>query len=260
MAIGAHADDIEFNAGGTICKYLERGYELVYVMSTNNMAGSWNLLDENGKRIVREVSWREIFPQRKLEAENAARYFGTSAIHLNHPQRCFRNEALEKIELRYGAERPDCVPENVPTILTAHEDPASRKALAELIRRHEPEAILTHDSIQRDMEHIGTSLLVTRTVREYGFGGLLLLWPSIDEPFCGEIYNSRQTYIDISDYYGKKMESLRIHGCQIPTTEHFTFRPWEKGLPCRHVEVFAIARRGDGGNEFTREILDHADQ
>ena len=39
MAIGAHADDIEFNAGGTICKYQDRSYELVYVLSTNNMAG-----------------------------------------------------------------------------------------------------------------------------------------------------------------------------------------------------------------------------
>ena len=38
MAIGAHADDIEFNAGGTLFKYLEKGYEVVYILSTNNIS------------------------------------------------------------------------------------------------------------------------------------------------------------------------------------------------------------------------------
>lgn len=258
MAIGAHADDIEFNAGGTICKYLDRGYELVYVLSTNNMAGKWSSLDRSGKRVSRDVPWYEIMPQRKKEAGNAAAHFRTAAVHLNHPQRHYRNGNLEAVELRYGAPRPDCVPENIPSILTAHEDPASRKALAALIETHRPEAVLTHDTIQADMEHIGTSLLVAKTVRECGYGGMLLYWPSIDVPPCGEIYNSRQTYIDISDYYERKMEVLRIHACQIPTTEHFTFRPWENGLNCSHVEAFAIGQRGTGGAEFTEEILKHA--
>lgn len=260
MAVGAHADDIEFNAGGTICKYLELGYELVYVLSTNNMSGSWSSLDKNGKRVSRTVPWFEIYPQRKLEAENAAVHFGTHAIHLNHPQRHYWNETLEKIELRYGMRRPDCVPENIPSILTAHEDPEARRVLAALIEQYQPEAILTHDSIQCDMEHIGTSLLVTRTVRECGYEGTLLLWPSIDEPFCGEIYNSRQTYIDISGYYEKKMDALRIHACQVPTTDSFTFRPWEKGLDCDHVEVFAIVLRGKSGADFSGEIFSHAER
>nr|MBC8228344.1 PIG-L family deacetylase [bacterium] len=34
MAIGAHADDVEIRAGGTLAKYHEMGYEVVYVLTT----------------------------------------------------------------------------------------------------------------------------------------------------------------------------------------------------------------------------------
>jgi LmbE family N-acetylglucosaminyl deacetylase len=44
MAIGAHADDIEVCVGGTLLKYRDAGYEIDYVMSTNNFSGNWNRL------------------------------------------------------------------------------------------------------------------------------------------------------------------------------------------------------------------------
>ena len=42
MAIGAHVDDLELNIGGTLAKYHECGYEIVYVMSTDNISGLWS--------------------------------------------------------------------------------------------------------------------------------------------------------------------------------------------------------------------------
>ena len=130
MLIAAHADDIEFNLGGTALKYHERfGYEIVYVQSTNNMSGNWNQHLEEGKRrntvpeavlpVIKRtedldtktrttfVPWYVIMPQRKKECEQAAReFFGTEPIHLNHPQRHYTNVKLEQVELRYGAPRP----------------------------------------------------------------------------------------------------------------------------------------------------------
>ena len=53
MVIGAHADDIELNVGGTLVKYHEMGYEIVYVMSTNNMSGGWSKLRPDGTRETR---------------------------------------------------------------------------------------------------------------------------------------------------------------------------------------------------------------
>jgi LmbE family N-acetylglucosaminyl deacetylase len=48
MAIGAHADDIEAIAGGTLAKALAQGYDIVYVMSTNNFSGGWSRLKPDG--------------------------------------------------------------------------------------------------------------------------------------------------------------------------------------------------------------------
>ena len=49
MCIGAHADDIEFWAGGTCLKYLDKGYKIDYVMSTNNMSGQFPRIPERQK-------------------------------------------------------------------------------------------------------------------------------------------------------------------------------------------------------------------
>ena len=45
MCVGAHADDIEFSVGGACLKYLDRGYEIDYVMSTNNMSGQLHIVE-----------------------------------------------------------------------------------------------------------------------------------------------------------------------------------------------------------------------
>ena len=154
MVIGAHADDIEFNFGGTALKYHEKfGYEIVYVMSTNNMSGSWNQVIDLEKRnteipeyllpriertnyangLCRSTvtPWYVEIAQRKKECADAARkLFDTVPIHLDHPQRHYTNGDLKKVELRYGTPRPDLIIEDVPSILTAHEDKSSVEGLA----------------------------------------------------------------------------------------------------------------------------------
>ena len=39
MVFGAHADDVDEIAGGTFAKYIDNGYEGVYICVTNNSAG-----------------------------------------------------------------------------------------------------------------------------------------------------------------------------------------------------------------------------
>jgi len=48
MAVGAHADDIEICVGGTLLKYRDLGYEIVYVMATNNFSGRWSYARPDG--------------------------------------------------------------------------------------------------------------------------------------------------------------------------------------------------------------------
>ena len=74
MAIFAHADDVELACGGTLSKYRKLfNYSISYIMSTNNMSGSWCKLNADGKLESRKCPWHEIMPQRKKEAAIAVR-------------------------------------------------------------------------------------------------------------------------------------------------------------------------------------------
>ncbi len=286
MVIGAHADDIEFNFGGTALKCHDQfDYEIVYVMSTNNMSGSWNQhLEENErKNIVPEellpvikrtedhdaktrttfVPWYVIMPQRKKECEQAAReFFGTKPIHLNHPQRHYTNAKLEQVELRYGAPRPACITTNIPSILTAHEDKDSIERLASLIVEKNPEVIITHAPAEPCMEHLGTNLLVRKAFRkaqESGYDGSFICSLTISPMNVGAFFEMYDTFIDISGYYQKKLEAIITHSCQITTYSHLVLRDEKTGKRAgiEYAEAFTIVelsniRNGELTNELRR--------
>jgi len=255
MAVGAHADDIEGNAGGTILKYKKLGYDLVYVMSTNNMSGGWQTVDSKGKITSKVVPWYAMMPQRKLEAAKAAAFFNAPVFHLNHPQRHCRDREGVQHYIGYGTKPVSCVAADQHSILTAHESAAARKAIIDLVRRFKPEVVMTHGPIQIDMEHIGTSLLVTKALKECAYEGMVLLWPSVDETPFKEAYNCRGSYVDISDYYSGKLETIKIHNCQMPSVSHLCWPPWEKGTGCKHVEAYAVVQEGISGGELREEII-----
>ncbi len=223
MAIGAHADDVELHSGGTLFKYLDRGYEVVYVQSTNNMSGNRRTLQPGGGFLKSEVSdTLETMAYRKREAADAARLFGTEPVHLDHPQRhCHvaqEGRPPRQVELRYGCPLPPGVPPDVPTILTAHEDAASVERLARLILDRDPEAILTHGHAEMNPEHSCTFLLVAKAywkAVERGFRGSLLssihVWPRLGRMAC-----CWETWVDISGEVDRRMEAVRCHVSQYP--------------------------------------------
>lgn len=263
MVIGAHADDIEFNFGGTALKYHEKfGYEIVYIMSTNNMSGSWNRIVD-GKIQSSENPWYVIMPQRKLEAAKAAsNMFHTEAIHLDHPQRHYRNQALEKIELRYGAPAPDLLPPNTPTILTAHEVPECVERLAGLILEKNPEVIITHAPAEPCMEHQGTNLLVRKAyhkAQSMGYDGSFVCGLTVSPMGVGDFFDRYDTFIDISGYFQKKLEGIVIHSCQVPRHDHLELRDPNVGktVGCEHAEAYTVAnlsktRTGELTGEFKK--------
>jgi LmbE family N-acetylglucosaminyl deacetylase len=106
MAIGAHADDIEFWAGGTCLKYHRAGYRIVYVMSTNNMSGGIKFVASGGKVVRHQATPETLMPIRKSECDTAAAVVGTKPIHLDHPQRHYTAPDLSKVEEGYGVPAP----------------------------------------------------------------------------------------------------------------------------------------------------------
>ena len=263
MAVGAHADDIELNAGGTLSKYRRRGYGVVYVMSTNNMSGGWSRLNPDGSVDVAKPPWFEIMPQRKVEAKAAAQAFGTEPIHLDHPQRHYARPDGATAEVRYGCDRPEGVPPDAPTILTAHEHQPSVQRVADLILEHKPEAVLTHGLITGDMEHSGTCLLTTKAYWKAvaaGHDGMLLHWRDLSQAPVGDAYGGWDTFVDVTEHWREKLAAIALHACQMPDVNRLDFPPWGAACGCGHAEVFVLVGRGRcpaQGAEFSAEVLSH---
>lgn len=53
LAIAAHPDDIEFNAGGTLAKWAAAGCEVSYLVCTDGSKGSWDPDDDQAALVLR---------------------------------------------------------------------------------------------------------------------------------------------------------------------------------------------------------------
>jgi LmbE family N-acetylglucosaminyl deacetylase len=261
MAIGAHADDIELQAGGTVAKYHAAGYGIVYVMTTNNMSGRVASMDAQGKITSRWASYREMEPLRKKEAAAAARYFGTEPIHLDYPQRHYTRDDGSQAYVGYGTDRPDNISDGVHTILTACDNDACIQRVADLILEHDAEAVLTHGGPMGNVEHFATLVLVThaywRAVKA-GYRGMLLNWHDLGVNIYAEAYKHFDSYIDITEHFQQKIESSAFHACQKPDPARLDWPQWGPAFGCGHAEVYTIIGRNrwpDQYGAFTLEIL-----
>ncbi len=235
MAIGAHADDVELHFGGTLFKYIDRGYEAVYVMSTNNMSGAIRTRGAGGQwpKTISKDSVATM-DYRKRETAAAAAMYGAEAIHLDHPQRkCNMTDEsgrLVGVEVCFGSPLPPGVERDVPTILTAYSDPDAVGKLAALILEKNPEVILTHGHAEVNPEHYGTFLLVAKayeSATRKGYNGSLLYGPRRFTQL-GRMANCWETFIDITGYVDKRMESAQKHVSQYPPEFEHGAKHWSE--------------------------------
>lgn len=186
MAIGAHPDDAEFGAGGTLFRWTTGGARATLVIATDGSMGSWDPSLDSAALVA----------DRRREQDCAAAILGVGAVEwLGQPDG----------ELQHT--------------------PALRKTIAALIKTHRPDIILTHDPWQRYQlhpDHRAAGMLAVDAVvaaREPRFypdhkleahrPSALLLW-SADEPDHAEPVD--QTAFDA------KVEALLCHASQSETT------------------------------------------
>ena len=253
MGVAAHCDDIEFLFAGTLLKYHEKfDYRVVYVESTNNMSGSWSVNDSGKpelppgdfKRSKREyypgrftwdVPWFIEMPQRKKEAADAAACFGTEPIFLDYPQRHYNDENLNGIKLVYGSPRPECIPENMPSIVTAHDFKEEVDKTAALILENDPEVIITHAPVDYTEEHTATSHLIRKAflaAKKQGYDGSLIFAHPVTSGLYGAFFDQFDTFIDITGFERKKREVLAKHACQVPYPEKLDIEDIPRGKRC----------------------------
>ncbi len=186
LTIGAHPDDAEFGAGATLARWADQGAKITIVVVTDGSKGSWDPHEDQVALVER----------RKDEQRAAATAVGASDIvFLGHTDG----------ELEYSG--------------------ALRNELAELIRRLEPEVVLTHDPWQRYQMHPDhrvtglasvDAVVSAREPLAHSAAGLdhhrpeaIMLW-SADEPDHVESVDDR--------YFNRKIDALMCHSSQSVTT------------------------------------------
>ena len=260
LAIGAHADDVEMSMGGSILKYLDQGYELTYVLTTNNMSGEFAYLDENGKVCSRAIHPEDEIKVRQEEANKGAAMLGTTAIHLNLAQRHYMGKDGKKIKINYGTELPEFLTPGLPSILTAHEDTDAVKKLTEIILDSDPEVIITRGLADTNIEHICTALYVLKArqaAQKQGYDGALLMCRGTGRGFPASYYHF-DTFIDTSGLMPRKLDLIRCHASQKPIPEKLDLRDYVEGARCgvETVEPFIFGGIGSWRvGPFTTEIL-----
>ena len=226
LTIGAHPDDAEFGAGGTLARWARDGCRVTLLVMTDGSKGTW----EEG------VSPAELAARRREEQRRAAEVLGAAdVIHLDHVDG----------ELEYSMEL--------------------REEICRWIRTVRPQVVLGHDPWRRYMlhpDHRAAGLALVDGVvaaRDHLFfpdqdlerhrPEAILLWQA-DEP---------NHYEDIADTFDVKVEALLCHSSQSATTmgdaasspaarEEFTRRlsalAAESGKPAglRMAEAFRLIR------------------
>ena len=260
LAVGAHADDVEMSMGGSILKYLDQGYTLTYVLTTNNMSGEFAYLDENGNVRSRSIQPEDEMKVRKEEARRAAEMFGTVPIHLDFAQRHYTGPDGKKVKINFGTELPSFLTPGMPSIVTAHEDADAVKKLTDIILGCDPEVIITRGLADTNIEHICTALYTLKArqnAMKQGYDGALLMCRGVGRGFP-DIYYRYDTFIDTSGFMQRKWDAIRCHASQKPLPEKLDLRDFVEGARCGVETVEPFIFGGIGAwriGPFTTEIF-----
>jgi LmbE family N-acetylglucosaminyl deacetylase len=152
MVFGAHADDVDEIAGGTFAKYIDMGYEGIYVCITNNTAGC-NLertpyYDKGPNFTVSNATG--IYPAgalesiqiREEEARQAAAVYGAIPVFLYFRETWFwqgRKECYIGSEEFYQYQPP-----GRQIISVATRSGKDIDFVVSLLRQYKPEIVITH--------------------------------------------------------------------------------------------------------------------
>jgi LmbE family N-acetylglucosaminyl deacetylase len=194
LVIGAHPDDNEFGAGGTVAKLVKQGWQAIYIICTNGNKGSHDP----------EMSSYRLSETREEEQHNAAKVLGVSRVIF------LRNNDGE-LE---------------PT-------PALRSEIALYIRHFKPHYVFTHDPWKQYMLHPDHRAVGFATIeaivsaRDHLFmPGLSQIGITVWRPETLFLWGAEQPdhYEDIAETLELKITSLREHHTQLDEAKDFENR------------------------------------
>jgi LmbE family N-acetylglucosaminyl deacetylase len=207
LVILAHPDDPEFFCGATLIRWAAAGHEIRYCLLTKGQRGS---KEQN-------LTGEEIARMRMTEQKNAATYIGIKSV-----------DFLDELD---GELEPS---------------QALRKEIVRQLRKFAPQVIVTSDpqnyvSLENKLNHPDH-----RAAGEIVLGaafpaaGNPLIYRSFDDRLMGGPVNPEEVWIsatnqpnlivDVSPYFGKKLEALCCHKSQIGEPDAFILRMKERAV------------------------------
>jgi LmbE family N-acetylglucosaminyl deacetylase len=234
MVFGAHADDVELLAGGTFAKYISNGYKGIYVCVINNTAGcaiesvGGGTRRPEGKGLLFSVSnspltypadAQETMQIRQEECRNAAAVFNAIPVFLNYSQ---PEIYLGRKVIIYGTEEylkfnpPGRKQINLATRYSEDVD-----IVVELLKKYQPEIIITHTLGGEKLDHEGTAYMMYLAFKKAKEQSIPVgkLWMNlngwlIDNPAVINGRGKPDIQVDVKDYLNIKYEALNKHVSQ----------------------------------------------
>lgn len=194
LAVGAHADDIDFGASGSIAAWAKAGARVEYVVITDGSKGS----------SATDMSAEQLVKLRQDEQRAAAEVLGARAHYFlgyEDGQLEVTQELKKKLVEIIRTVRPDTVVVLDPSMLYVAETgfinhPDHRAAGQAVLDAVFP--------LARD--HLSFPDLFAKGLKPHKVAHVLLM--NLEKQNC---------YVDISDTMGQKLEALCRHASQIPS-------------------------------------------
>lgn len=185
LVVAAHADDMEFLAGGTVARFVfEKGYDVFEYILTDNSKGSYRLLPE----VLIEVSARE--------AVEAGEVLGLKEVRLEG----YPDGELNQVN---------------PNVL--------RGQIMEVIREIKPDIVMSWDPFAPGEDHPDHRMAAMATLEAASFSSNPLFYPDhaarphvVTEAYWfAKCPWNAECIVDISSTIDKKIEALFKHDCQM---------------------------------------------
>ena len=182
MFIGAHPDDADIQFGGTAIKYVELGHAVSFVALTNGDAGH------------HVMGGGALAQRRRKESQAVAKFLGINYFVLDN----------HDAELQATIE--------------------NRRKVIQLIREVKADLIITHRPNDYHADHRNTSLLVQDAAYLVRVPNVAPFTPRLETDPVLVYHQDRFTkptgftpdvFVDITDTFDKKMESLALHESQV---------------------------------------------
>ena len=249
MVVGAHGDDIEIRAGGTLAKYTAEGYKGYYVQTTRSNSG-FNCLKDGGSYDYSE----KIATMRLKEMQAAADVFGAELLLMDFKEHMYTMADGTHLypDIREFPEIKGKAVSGREPIVVACRIQEYVDELADRMVEAEPEIVITH-APDMNPDHYCTMLLTYQAFEaaamRVSLGALHVR--TYGREIVGALGIQPDLLVDVSDYAEVAAEAINKHVSQCLKTDRVKGlkRAWKEFAHCvegaKYVEAFRRIRSGE---------------